>query len=99
MKRFLNWFKNSTKIKRWMFLILVGIILTCFGFSKVLVSKELGLMDLLIIILTFVAGFTCFVLGIVFIQRRNLELLIETNSIESRGENPELKELVSTNTI
>ena len=99
MKRFLNWFKNSTKIKRWMFLILVGIILTCFGFSKVLVSKELGLMDLLIIILTFVAGFTCFVLGIVFIQRRNLELLIETNSIESRGENPELKELVSKNPI
>ena len=101
MKNFLNWFKNSTKIKRWMFLILVGIILTCFGFSKVLSSDRLELGDLLQIIITFVAGFTCFVLGIVYIQRRNLELLIETNNInvDASGDNNELKNLVSKNPI
>ena len=101
MKNFLNWFKNSTKIKRWMFLILIGIVLTCFGFSKVLVSNELDFGDLLQIVITFVVGFTCFVLGIVYIQRRNLELLIEKNSInvDASGGNQELKNLVTKNPI
>ena len=99
MKNFLNWFKNSTKVKRWMFLMVVGIVLTCFGFSKVLVSERLGIGDLLQIVITFVAGFICFVLGIVYIQRRNLELLIEQNSINIDGGNEELKKLVTKNPI
>ncbi len=99
MKNFLNWFKNSTKIKRWMFLILVGIILTCFGFSKVLSSNRLGFGDLIQIIITFVVGFTCFVLGIVYIQRRNLELLIEKTNVDESGSNSELKKLVTKNPI
>ena len=82
MKKFLNWFKNSTKIKRWMFVILIGIVLTCFGFSKILISERLELKDLIIIISTFVIGFICFVLGIIYIQRRNLELLIEANKVD-----------------
>ena len=94
MKKFFNWFKNSAKIKRWMFLILIGIILTCFGFSKVLSSERLDLMDLLLIVITFVAGFVCFVLGIVYIQRRNLELLIESNRVKD-NKSEELKKLVS----
>lgn len=101
MKNFLNWFKNSTKIKRWIFLILLGIVLTCFGFSKILSSERLEFGDLLQIIITFVAGFTCFILGIVYIQRRNLELLIEKNNVnvDVSGSNTELKKLVSKNPI
>ena len=95
MKKFFSWFKNSTKIKRWMFLILIGIVLTCFGISKILTSEKLELNDLILIISTFVFGFICFVLGIVYIQRRNLELLIETNKVEAN--NKELKNLVSNN--
>lgn len=94
MKKFLNWFKNSTKIKRWMFVILIGIVLTCFGFSKILTSERLELKDLIVIISTFVAGFICFVLGIIYIQRRNLELLIEANKVDVNN-NKELKTLVS----
>ena len=93
MKRFFSWFKNSTRIKRWMFLILIGIVLTCFGFSKVLTSEKLELKELILIISTFVAGFICFILGIVFIQRRNLEILIEKNKVDSN--NKELRNLVS----
>ena len=98
MKKFFSWFKNSTKIKRWMFLILIGIVLTCFGFSKVLTSEKLELNGLLQIIVSFVAGFTCFVLGIVYIQRRNLELLIEANKVDTAKEG-DLKDLVSKSTI
>ena len=93
MKKFLSWFKNSTKIKRWMFLILIGIVLTCFGFSKMLTSEKLELIGLTEIILSFVCGFVCFVLGIVYIQKRNLEILIEKNKVETN--NNELKSLVS----
>lgn len=99
MKNFLNWFKNSTKIKRWIFLILVGIVLTCFGFSKILASERLGLGDLLQIIITFVVGFTCFILGIIYIQRRNLELLIEKTNVNDSDSNKELKKLVTKNPI
>ena len=101
MKNFFNWFKNSTKIKRWMFLILIGIVLTCFGFTKILTDEKLELLDLILIVSTFIGGFTCFVIGIVFIQRRNLELLIEKNSInvDASGENAELKKLITKNPI
>ena len=86
MKKFLKWFKNSTKIKRWLFLILIGIVLACFGFSKILVTDKLELKDLIEIILTFVAGFVFLVIGIVFIQRRTLEIVIEKNQIQLNKE-------------
>lgn len=82
MKKFLKWFKNSTKIKRWIFLILLGIVLTCFGFSKIMVSKELEILGLIEVIISFVLGFTFFVVGIVYIQRRTLELLVEGKKAE-----------------
>ena len=94
MKKFLNWFKNSTRIKRWMFLILIGLILTCLGFSKILTSEKLLLKDLILIIASFVTGIVCFVLGIVFIQKRNLEILIEKNKVDANN-NKELKNLIS----
>ena len=87
MKKFLKWFKNNTKIKRWLFLILLGILLTCFGFSKILVTDKLELKDLIEIIATFVVGFVLLVIGFVFIQRRTLELVIEKNQIQLSKEN------------
>lgn len=80
MKSFLEWFKGSTKVKRWMFLIVLGIILTCYGFTKVLVNNEMDFAELIRIIGLFVIGFVFVVLGLIFIQKRNLELLIEANN-------------------
>ena len=94
MKKFLSWFKNSAKIKRWILLILIGFILTCFGISKVSTTERLGLKELGEIVITFVVGFTCFILGIIYIQRRNLELLIEANKVNGT-KNKELQKLVS----
>lgn len=54
MRSFLGWFKNSTRIKRWMFMIIVGMVLTSYGFTKLLVSEELGANDLAEIIGSFV---------------------------------------------
>ena len=42
MKGFMHWFKSSTKMKRWMFLILIGIVLACYGIAEILVLKEMS---------------------------------------------------------
>lgn len=79
MKSFFEWFKSSAKIKRWMFLIVVGIALVCYGFTKILVTEEIGFDELWKVVLLFVFGFSCVIVGIVFIQKRNLEIIIEAN--------------------
>ena len=42
MKGLLHWFKSSTKMKRWMFIILIGIILTCYGIAEILEDNARG---------------------------------------------------------
>lgn len=77
MKGILQWLKSSSKMKRWIFLILIGIILTCYGISEILVEKEMEFADAGKVIIVFVIGFTCIVLGLIFLNKRNMELFIE----------------------
>lgn len=84
MKSFFGWLKNSTKIKRWIFLILIGMILACYGFAQILVLDRLELMDILRIVLIFVVGVSTFIIGLVFIQKRTLELAVLQDSNEAR---------------
>ena len=85
MKGFIEWFRPNARIKRWIFLILVGIILACYGISTIIVKEELEILQLLLIIFSFILGFTCIVIGIVFLQKRTMEMLIE--STDSRVKN------------
>ena len=86
MKSFLEWFKASTKVKRWMFLIVVGITLTCYTFAEVLTKDVVTVNDIIRIIIEFVIGFLFIIIGIIFIQKRNLEILIEANGgVTERG--------------
>ena len=72
-------------MKRWILLLLVGIILAGYGIATILVSKELAFADVAKIILIFVLGFTCVILALVFMQKRTLELLVEAS--DSRLQN------------
>ena len=87
MKGFFAWFKSSTKVKRWIFLILVGIVLCCYGFSQILVEKEIEFQELWLIIGAFVIGFILIIVGIIFIQKRNLELLVQDNITSDYAKN------------
>ena len=80
MKSFMEWFKASTKVKRWILLILVGVTLTCYAFTKILVSEEITFFELGKTILIFVLGFMAIVTSVVFIQKRSLEIIIEANN-------------------
>lgn len=81
MKGFFSWFKGSTKMKRWMLLILVGIILVGYGVASILIAKEISVLEIGKIILLFVLGFTLTIVGIIFAQKRTLELLIEASDL------------------
>jgi len=78
MKGIFYWFKDSSKMKRWIMLILVGIVFCSFGMANMITSTEaITFMQATKIIVYFVIGFTCSVIGLVYINKRTIELFIE----------------------
>ena len=77
MKGIMHWLKSSSKMKRWMFLILIGIILTCYGISDILVQKEMQFSEAGKVVVIFAIGFVCIVIGLIMLNKRNMELFIE----------------------
>ena len=72
MNGLMQWFKASSKMKRWMLLILVGIMLACYGLAKVLVMKEISFQEVGEVIFIFVIGFVSIILGLIFLNKRTL---------------------------
>lgn len=100
MSGLMQWFKSSNKMKRWMFLILIGIILSCYGLAKILVMKEISLGEVGQVIAIFVVGFVAIVLGLIFLNKRTLEVLIESTDerMENKG-NVNVKSLIFNKTV
>ncbi len=78
MNGLMQWFKSSNKMKRWIFLILLGIILSCYGLAKVIVMKEISFKEVGEVVAIFVLGFVAIVLGLIFLNKRTLEILVES---------------------
>ena len=78
MKSILYWFKDSSKMKRWIMLILVGVVFSSYGMASLIVSNEaISFVHAIKIIIYFVIGFTCVVMGLIFINKRTMELFVE----------------------
>ena len=77
MKGFFKWFKNEAKMKRWMLIIVIGIALACIGVSKLMVAKTISFTGVGKVIALFVVGFVLIIIGLVYSQKRVLEILIE----------------------
>ena len=100
MKGILHWFKSSSKLKRWIILILIGMVLTCYGIAKILVQKEMDFLDVGKVVITFVVGFTFIVLGLVLLNKRNMELFIEaTDDRMKHRKNVNVKSLIFDKTV
>lgn len=100
MSGLMQWFKSSNKMKRWMFLILIGIILSCYGLAKILVMKEISLGEVGQVIAIFVVGFVAIVLGLIFLNKRTLEVLIEaTDDRMEHKNNVNVKSLIFNKTV
>ena len=80
------WFKDSAKMKRWMMLILVGVVFASFGMSSMIVSTDtITFMQAGKIVVYFVIGFTCIVLGLIYLNKRTMELFIEATDERTSG--------------
>ena len=100
MNGFMQWFKSSSKMKRWIFLILVGIIFACYGLAKVLVMKEISIAEVGEVIAIFAIGFVAIVVGLVFLNKRTLEVLIESSDERMENkDNVNLKSLIFNKTV
>ena len=93
MKKLLKLIIGNKKTKRWVLLIIIGMLLTCYEFAKIIATDRLEVTELAKIAILFVIGFTCFILGLIFLQRRILELaanpeiMKKKNPINSKGPN------------
>ncbi len=86
MKGLFGWFKDSSKMKRWMMLILVGVVLTSYGMAQIIVSTDAITFEYAAkVIIYFVTGFTFIILGLVFLNKRTMELFIESTDERLNG--------------
>lgn len=92
MKGFLEWFKSSSKMKRWIFLILLGVVSICFAINKILVTNKIeNIQDIIMIVVFFVIGFLAVIFGLVHMNKRTLELLVKDTD---KREEENLKSLI-----
>ena len=94
MKGFFKWFKKESKMKRWMLLIIIGIVLACYGMVNLLTGEQLGFGDIAKIIVSFVIGFTLVIIGNIFMQRRTLELLVQETDTRDEAKTGNVKSLI-----
>ncbi len=87
MKKILKLIIGNKKTKRWILLIIIGMLLTCYEFAKIIATDRLELTELAKIAALFIIGFTCFILGIVFLQRRILELAVNPEIMKKDNDN------------
>ena len=100
MKGIWHWLKSSTKMKRWIFLILVGIILACYALAEILVLKEVSFGEISKIVLIFIIGFIAIVLGLIGANKRTLELMVEsTDNRMTNKKNINVKSLIYNKNI
>ena len=100
MKGLAHWFKSSNKMKRWIFLILVGMIFVCYGIAKILIKKEISFIDVGKIVFIFVLGFLGIVFGLIFLNKRTMEVIIEsTDDRLANNKNVNINSLIFNKTV
>ena len=57
---FFKWFTSKAKMKRWMFLILLGVVLICYGIANILYFNTLGIIEILKIVNVLLVGMPIF---------------------------------------
>ena len=88
MKNFFRWFKNHAKMKRWLLVILVGIVALCYGVSELLiVNKTLDTSKIGFIVAAFIVGIALVVFAIVKMNSRVLEILVEESDTRKDSDN------------
>lgn len=86
MKGLLEWFKNSSKMKRWILLILIGVVLVSYGIANIITSNNsITFKHASKIIIFFTLGFTSVILGLIYLNKRTMELFVEATDDRITG--------------
>ena len=86
MKGLLEWFKNSSKMKRWILLILIGVVLVSYGIANIITSNNsITFKHAAKIIIFFTLGFTSVILGLIYLNKRTMELFVEATDDRIKG--------------
>lgn len=80
MSVFGEWFGSGLKMKRWLFLVLIGTTMLSFGIAKILTNQELEIYSSIIYALMFIFGFAAIITGFMMAQRRMLQAIAEYNA-------------------
>ena len=94
MKGFFKWFKRESKMKRWMLLIIIGILLASYGMMLLLKGGEKQFIDFAKMVASFVFGFVFVITGNIFMQRRTLELLVQETDTRDEAKTGNVKSLI-----
>ncbi len=75
-----EWFGRRLKMKRWLFLVLVGAGMLSYSIAQILTNQELALYNSIIYALMFIFGFVAIIIGFIMAQRRLLQAIAESNA-------------------
>ena len=75
MKKMFKLIIGNKKTKRWILLMLIGMLVTFYALAKIVAMERLEITSTIKIAIAFVIGVISFILGLVFFQRRILELV------------------------
>ncbi|MBQ9267612.1 MAG: YvcK family protein [Clostridia bacterium] len=90
---FLEWFGSGLRIKRWIFLVVLGTVLLAYGFASILTLETMEVSRLIVIGFAFVLGIAAIVTGFIMAQRRILQAVAEAN-VGMNPRNLNIKKLV-----
>lgn len=93
MNNMLEWLGSGLKIKRWLFLVLIGTIILSYGFSNLKLASTLSVQSILVSAILFAIGITAIVMGFLMCQKRILQAVAESN-ISANTRNLNLKKLL-----
>ena len=87
MKKILKIIIGNKKTKRWILIMLVGMLLTFYSLAQIVGLERLEISNTIKLGIIFVAGVTGFILGLVFFQRRILELAANPQIMKKESSN------------
>ena len=90
MNSLVEWFGSGLKLKRWFFLMLIGVGLLSYSIAKFIASDEINVMELIVHGILFVIGFSAVIMSFIMSQRRILRAIGEANA-NPNGRNINLK--------
>lgn len=79
MNNLFDWLGSGLKIKKWLFLVLIGTIVLSYGFSNLKLANELNVSSILTTMLLFVIGIAAVVIGFIMAQRRTMQAVAEAS--------------------